>query len=266
MNLNLSKIKPKPEFDQHILIDKKILNKIVCISNIVESDIVLEIGSGIGNLTKLLAEKAKLVYAVEKDPAFGEILVKEFGKIKNVKILIGDALKIQFPNFNKIVSNLPYQICEPLFQKLIHYDFELGILMVPEIFAKKITSKDQESLLSIQIPLFYDTEIIDKVRREEFYPEPRVDSNIIKIKPRKNPGFQDYILRELFLQDDKKTINALIESLIRANKAIKNKILTKKESKKIVDSFKLGKNLLNLRVASLSLGHFKLLIENIKSL
>ena len=105
----------KQKFGQNFLIDKRIAEREVKSAGIIQDDTVLEIGPGYGILTKLLAKKAKKVIAIEIDESL-------FNNLRNclpnnVKLLHGDALKIDFktlPKFDKIVSNLPFQISSPI--------------------------------------------------------------------------------------------------------------------------------------------------------
>ena len=97
---------------QNYLIDDFKRKKIIEYAKLTKEDTVLEIGPGIGTLTIELAKKAGKVIAIEQDTAIFNILKKrlEKEKIDNVELINGDAVKVDFPEFNKIVSNLPYQI------------------------------------------------------------------------------------------------------------------------------------------------------------
>ncbi len=138
--LEKCRIAPNPDADQHFMIDEKILKKIVSSAKIKSDDVVLEIGAGIGNLTKLLAKKAGKVYAIEKDESLSIALKEETREFGNVELIFGDALKTVTPPYNKLVSNLPYQICEALLQKLTPTEFKLAVICVPQKSAEKITS------------------------------------------------------------------------------------------------------------------------------
>jgi len=123
--------------------DKKILQRICNYAGLNKGDTVLEIGAGTGNLTFEIAKFAA-VYAIEKD----EKLVAGLEKIKNknIHIIRGDALKLTFPNFNKIVSNIPYGISRKITLKLLEYKFNLGILTVQKEFAEKLTAMSGKML------------------------------------------------------------------------------------------------------------------------
>ena len=101
---------------QNYLIDDFKRKKIIEFAKLTKEDTVLEIGPGIGTLTIELAKKAGKVIAIEQDTTIFNILKKRLEKeqIDNVELINGDAVKVDFPEFNKIVSNLPYQISSPI--------------------------------------------------------------------------------------------------------------------------------------------------------
>ncbi|MCW1296734.1 MAG: 16S rRNA (adenine(1518)-N(6)/adenine(1519)-N(6))-dimethyltransferase RsmA [Candidatus Parvarchaeota archaeon] len=247
------------EKDQQHLIDTPLLKKMVELAEIKGSETVLEIGSGVGNLTELLAEKARKVYAIEIDGRFVKILRKKFDG-KNVQIIRGNALKIDFPKFDKVVSNLPYSICAAFFQKLVKYDFKLGIFTVPEGFARIMVAKREDenySKFSMMINSFYEVELLQKIGKDSFFPEPRVTSALIRIKPKKNFDFESLLLRLLFLQSDKKLKNSLRESLIKIKK------ITKREAKRIISELKIDQ-LLEKNISNLSEDDIDSIIQKIK--
>ena len=108
-----------------------------------KNDTVLEIGPGIGTLTIKLAEEAKKVIAIEQDTAIFNILSERLENegIDNVELINGDAVKVDFPPFNKIVSNLPYQISSPITFKFLNHDFDLAVLMYQKEFAERMNGK-----------------------------------------------------------------------------------------------------------------------------
>jgi 16S rRNA (adenine1518-N6/adenine1519-N6)-dimethyltransferase len=237
--------------DQHFLIDKRILKRILELAELNKKETVLEIGAGKGNLTKLLAKKAKKVCAIEKD----ESLFNELKKLnKNIKPILGDALKIEFPRFDKIISNIPYSISEPLIQKLLYHNFKLGVLLVSEKFSRILTGK-KRTKLSLISETFFEVEPCDLVSPENFKPKPKVYSRIIILKPKK-PSLKDAIFQEFIKQRDKKAKNALREAIIKASSKFGRKV-TKREARKIIGDFKIDKKVQNLNLKEL---------EKIKSL
>ncbi|MEZ5333736.1 MAG: 16S rRNA (adenine(1518)-N(6)/adenine(1519)-N(6))-dimethyltransferase RsmA [Methanolobus sp.] len=173
--------------DQHFLIDERILDRIVDAANIQPHETILEIGAGIGNLTERLMAKAKHVVAIERDPELVEVLIDRFGDSDKLTLIHGDVLEVDFPAFDKVVSNLPYSISSEITFKLFRYDFKLAILMYQYEFAQRLVahanSKDY-SRLSVNAHYFADTSLIMKIPKGAFSPPPEVLSAVVEIRPR----------------------------------------------------------------------------------
>lgn len=228
---------------QNYLIDDFKRKKIINYGNLTKDDVVLEIGPGIGTLTIELAKKSKKVIAIEQDTTIFNILADRLKKegITNVELINGDAVKVDFPEFNKIVSNLPYQISSPISFKFLEYDFDLAILMYQKEFADRMNGKvgtKQYSRLSAMLYYKADIEFLTKVSPESFIPSPKVDSAVIKLTPKerdKSISNEDYniyskVVKALFQHKNKKARNALIDS--RREIGIKDK----KELKEILNN------------------------------
>ncbi len=244
-------MKDKSKLDQHFLKDKKTLKKILDISKLSSRDIVLEIGSGKGILTLELSKKTKKVIVVELDKDLKKYLDKS---PKNVDIKYGNILKIiNSLKFNKIISNIPYSITEPLFKKLLKLDFDISVLLIGKKFYDLIFN--EESKWSIIIPIFFNVEKIMDVPKESFEPKPRTNSVLIKLKIRKKLNKKERLIREFVLQDDKKVKNALIYSLKRINK------LTKRQAKEKIN---IPLDLLEKNVDNLSNKQFKIIYDKLK--
>jgi len=203
--------------DQHFLVDERVLDRIIEYGKLNSSDTVLEIGAGYGNLTCKLAGKAGKVIAIEVDAELGV----SPGKWDNVEVMIGDALKIEFPPFNKVISNLPYSISSPVTFKLLKCKFELGILMYQHEFARRMValpgSKDY-GRLSIAVQYYADVQILEVVPKSAFSSPPEVNSAIIKLVPRPAPYdvvdevFFMKFIKAAFSQRRKKLRNAIINN------------------------------------------------------
>ncbi len=233
--LNENDIKLNKNLGQNYLIDKNKRDKIIEYANITNDDVVLEIGSGIGTLTTELASKAKKVIAIEQDSTIYQILKNRLERenIENVELINDDAITADFPKFNKIVSNLPYQISSPITFKFLNYDFDVAILMYQKEFARRMNgevgTKDY-SRLSAMLYFKCDVERLASVSAESFIPKPQVDSTIIKLTPKlpdlhgdlahldideiNNEDFESYskYCKALFQHKNKKVRNALIDS------------------------------------------------------
>ena len=235
---------------QNYLIDSNILQKIVNFAELSKNDNVLEIGAGIGTLTIPLAEKGGKVIAVEQDEKIAAILEKRLLElnISNVEVLIADATKIDFPKFNKVISNLPYKISSPITFKILEYDFDFAVLMYQLEFAQRMVAKPGESnysRLSLMINFCANVEMLFEVSKHCFFPEPKISSAVIKLIP-ENTDIDEFFVktsRALFQHKKKKVRNALIDSFHEISD------LDKKEAKEIVS--KLDERLLMERVVKL---------------
>lgn len=224
-------LKPNSDLGQNFLIVEDVIQREVERAEIKESETVLEIGPGLGVLTDKLAKKAKKVYAIEKDSRIIEILKREY-RWDNVELIHGDALKIDFPEFDKIVSNLPYQISSPITFKLLKYDFKRAVLIYQLEFAQRMVAKPGDknySRLSVMVQAKANVELVERIGRGAFYPKPKVDSAVI--------------LMELKPKDEQIVLNEnLVKALFQhkrklASKALKDSYhmlgLTKEEFKKL---------------------------------
>ena len=142
-------------------------------------------------------------------------------KIDNVEVINEDALKIEFPKFNKIVSNLPYQISSPITFKFLDYDFDLAVLMYQKEFADRMNGEvgsKNYSRLSAMLYFKCDIKKLTDVSCESFIPKPKVDSTVIRLTPKESKidkdEFETYskFTKALFQHRNKKIRNALIDS------------------------------------------------------
>ena len=207
---------PKKSLSQNFLINRNLLEKQIAYAALNNNDFVLEIGGGTGLLTNLLAQKAKHVYCIEYDRNLADYLRRKFKSKKNVEIIEGDVLKLDLPQADKIIANLPYHISSPITFKLLDQNFELAILMYQYEFAKRMIAQprtDDYSRLSANLQYQANVELLKRVPRSSFYPMPKVDSAIVKISLRKEelPVSVDYfriVTRILF-----NTKNKLVSSV-----------------------------------------------------
>jgi len=183
----------KRKLGQNFLINNEIALREVDYADIKSSDSVLEIGPGKGILTKVIADKAKKVYAIELDKNLIEYLERILPK--NVEIIHGDAVKTDFDkiHFNKIVSNLPFQISSPITFKFLNYDFDSAVLIYQEDFAKRMVSfPGDKNYSNLTVHLYYKAfcEILEKISKNCFYPKPKVDACLVRLIPRSRPPFK----------------------------------------------------------------------------
>jgi len=169
---------------QHFLIDQGAIERIASYADLQPEDRVLEIGPGPGNLTKELAARAGRVYAVEIDY---DLAGQLYDRFSNVQVINGDALKVELPYYNKIVSNLPYQISSGITYRLLSRPFDKAILMYQWEFAQRMKASvgsKEYGRLAMVVGFFCEIEILEKVSKMAFCPVPQVDSAIVRLQPR----------------------------------------------------------------------------------
>ncbi len=275
--LSKKSVRPLKKFGQNFLISKQIFKKIIAAAELSSKDIVLEIGPGVGNLTQILAQKTKKVIAIEKDKKMVEILKETLKEFKNIEIIQGDILKIDPKNYlpaiawsdsdwqagnlksknYKVVANLPYYIVSPVIRKfleLIEVNPQSMVLMVQKEVAQRICAKPPKmNLLAVSVQFYSEPKIISYVSKKYFWPQPKVDSAIIKLKVKKqnlkiNKDLFFKIVKAGFSHPRKQLINNLSQGLkIDREKTrkwlLKNKInpIKRAEALSIKDWLKLTK-------------------------
>lgn len=206
-------IRPRKSRGQHFLVDARIAERHIGHARIRPSDTVLEIGPGLGILTRRLAEQAKRVIAIESDRRFASHLRKE---LPDVEVVVGDALKVEWPAFHVLAANLPYQISSPLTFRLLDQPFERAVLMYQWEFAKRIVADrgtSDYSRLTVGVYRRASAAILERVPRNAFHPQPRVESALVSIEPRPPP----------FPLEDPERFDAVVEALFaHRRKTIEN--------------------------------------------
>ncbi|KAI9788931.1 MAG: Dimethyladenosine transferase [Peltula sp. TS41687] len=224
------------DIGQHILKNPGIAQAIVDKADLKQSDVVLEVGPGSGNLTVRILEKAKRVIAVEMDPRMAaEVTKRVQGKPeeKRLNLMLGDVIKTDLPYFDVCISNTPYQISSPLVFKLLATNPapRTCILMFQREFAMRLVARPGDSLycrLSANAQMWAKITHIMKVGKNNFNPPPAVESSVIRLEP-KNPRPQisydewDGLLRIVFVRRNRtiqagfksKAVMALIEKNYR---------------------------------------------------
>ncbi|KAG6359171.1 hypothetical protein INS49_012691 [Diaporthe citri] len=177
---------------QHILKNPGIADAIVEKSYLKPTDTVLEIGPGTGNISVRILEKAKKLYAVELDPRMAaEITKRVMGtpSQRKLEVLLGDAIKLDFPQHDVCISNTPYQISSPLVFKLLSMPNppRCCVLMFQREFALRLTARPGDALynrLSVNAQFFSKITHIMKVGKQNFKPPPQVESSVVRIEPK----------------------------------------------------------------------------------
>ena len=213
---------PKKRLGQNFAVDDSLLQSMIAYADVRTDDVVLEVGAGLGFLTRLLSPRAMKVVAVEIDPKFTAILRKQLTTVSNVEVIEGDILTARIPHFGKVVSTPPYSISSPLLFWLMEKTFKLTVLAFQEEFARRLTAtvgtKDY-SRLTVATYYRVDAELLDHIPRRSFYPPPDVDSIIVRLRPKPQPfRVKDErvffeLVQIVFTQRNKKLRNAVLPFL-----------------------------------------------------
>jgi len=218
---------------QHFLIDGEVLERIISAAELTPSDVIVEVGPGLGVLTRELAQKAGRVIAIELDSRLAAALKQTLAHFNNVTIINDDVLKIEPKNLAtgyKVVANLPYYITSPVLRHFLEASAKprLMILMVQKEVAEAITARPGKmSLLAVSVQFYGEPRIISRVPAQCFYPAPRVDSAILRIDPHPQPrvavdegSFFD-LVRAGFTAPRKQLVNSLAQGLgVSKNEAL----------------------------------------------
>lgn len=221
---------PKRLRGQNFLISKLVLKKIIRTAQLERNDKILEVGPGFGVLTQELVKRAKKVWAIESDPKMVKFLQEMLGDFSNLEIIEGDIfkrfsdLKSFLKNFSyKLVSNLPYNITSLVLRNFLSQKpkpSQLILLVQKEVAERIVARPGQMSLLSVAIQFYGKPQIISLVSKKNFWPQPKVDSALIKIDtlrdkelPSLNQELFFKIVKAGFSSRRKKLSNSLARSL-----------------------------------------------------
>ena len=215
-------IRPKKHLGQHFLTDPNTAR--IVAQGIEEDDIVLEIGPGRGALTGVLAERAKLVHAVEVDPDVLPALQEALESYRNIIVHEGDALTFDYsslrPRPNKLAANLPYNVASPLLLKLLEeagFLAELRFMVQLEVAQRMVAQRRTKEYGSyaVLVQLFAEVRVAHKVSPQVFDPSPKVWSAIVALKRRELP--EDYeLVKKLVLTAFKNRRKRLVNNLPEA--------------------------------------------------
>lgn len=202
-------IQPKKSLGQNFLVDRRALERIVEAAELGPEDIVLEIGPGLGTLTRLLAAAAGRVVAVELDQRLVEILSQTLADCPNIKIMPGDILQLDpvelirnatpplrcppaplLPHSSapllsfKVVANFPYYITSAVLRHLLTAKVrpKLMVVTVQLEVARRITAEPGDmNLLAVSVQFYGRPRIVTRIKASAFYPSPQVDSAVVRI-------------------------------------------------------------------------------------
>ncbi len=237
--------KTRKSLGQNFLVDNNIISKIVSAAEITDQDLVVEIGPGLGVLTSALAQRAQKVVALELDNKLIPILEETLASHKNIEVVPADAMEVNFDQLvhektrgsfgggakgYKVVANLPYYITTPLIMHMLTNNFNINsmVLMMQREVARRLAAapgnKDYGSL-TVAVQYYTEASLAFGVPRTVFYPQPEVDSAVVKLTKRKSPAVEVVdqelffkVVRAAFGKRRKTILNALSSSNIGATK------------------------------------------------
>ena len=273
-------IRANKSLGQNFLINNEVVESIVNSSEISEQDMVIEIGPGLGTLTKYLLEKGGIVLCIELDTRMIKILEDRFGNYDNFEVINQDVLKVNLNEIIKenkkdgkiqnvkVVANLPYYITTPIIMKLLEDKLDIKsitVMIQKEVADMLIETPGGKETGAITYSVYYycESEKIMEVPNSSFIPEPEVTSEVIKMTLRDEPAVNIentkvmfMIIKSAFMQRRKTLLNALTNTKV---------FLSKNEGLEILKKLNLSEN---VRAENLSIQDFaniaKVIIEKSK--
>jgi len=223
-------LKPKKRLGQSFLVDRNVLDKIVAAAELGPNDCVVEIGAGLGTVTRELASRAGRVVAVEADRGLIPVLRDTLSGLGNVEVVEADFLELALDGFLAerlgeercvVVANLPYYITTPIVSRLIETKsrIRLAALMVQKEVAQRLIAPsggDDYGAITVFVRYHCEVEIVAQVSRNVFLPPPEVDSALVRLRVRERPPVQTRdegaffaVVKAAFGQRRKTVLNAL---------------------------------------------------------
>lgn len=243
------KLRPDKKFGQNFLLDDEVLDQMVTAAEVDKNDIVLEIGPGIGNLTKRLAVKAGKVLAIEKDIRLQGLLADITKQNKNVEVAFSDVLHYDFTSAlqvlaghasgtlvpYKVVANIPYYVTGKIVQiflRVANKPTSITVLVQKEVAESIVAEPGQSNLLALSVRLIGAPHIVCPVPAESFYPAPKVRSAVVHIDiPRVLPhGEVDeksfFRVAKACFAGKRKQIHNTLANNLRLSPEVVDKVLT----------------------------------------
>jgi 16S rRNA (adenine1518-N6/adenine1519-N6)-dimethyltransferase len=187
-------LRPRKELGQNFLTDPVLLGRIVAAADLAPRDVVVEVGAGVGTLTRLLAERAGRVLALELDDRLAAILHQQMADLSNVEIRQEDVLHFSAAGFQhrgyKVVGNLPYYITSAVLRHFLEKEPRPRLMVVTvqrEVAERIVAGPGEMSLLAASVQFYGRVRIVMRIRAGAFYPPPKVDSAVLRIDMGEHP-------------------------------------------------------------------------------
>jgi len=227
-------LRPLKGLGQNFLVDRGVLERILTAAEVSPQDVVLEVGAGLGVLTRALAERARRVVAVEVDPRLVKVLRERLSEFSNTEVVPGDILALDIAQLihavdgeptqpYKVVANIPYYITSAVLRHILEQPSKpvLMVLMVQREVAERIVAvPGHMSLLAVSVQFYGQPSLVSRVSARCFHPIPNVDSAIVRIDvhrqlplPRDSIEAFFQVVRAGFGQRRKQLRNALAHGL-----------------------------------------------------
>ena len=270
-------IKANKSLGQNFLVNQEVIEAIINSSRITEEDLVIEIGPGLGTLTKYLIEKAGKVICIELDPKMISILNDRFSLYTNIEIINNDVLKLDFNSLIKneksknniknvkVVANLPYYITTPIIMKLLEEKLEIDsitVMIQKEVADRLIALPGDKLTGAITYTVYYycESKKIIEVANNSFIPEPEVTSEVIQLILRKKPIVK--------VENEKEFFNIIKCAFMQRRKTLLNSL----KNLNILENKEQGENILkelgienNIRAENLSIEEFKKIYDKLNT-
>jgi 16S rRNA (adenine1518-N6/adenine1519-N6)-dimethyltransferase len=195
-------LRAKKRLGQHFLIDRRVLGRIVSAAEVTAEDTVVEVGPGLGILTRELAKRARKVIAVEADSGLASAVREMLSQVANVSIIESDILQTDpalllaaagvegtSPGY-KVVANIPYYITSPILRHFLEASFKPSVMVVmlqKEVGEAIAAQPGRMSILAVSVQFYGKPAIVGRVPSRSFYPPPKVDSVILRIRLHEEP-------------------------------------------------------------------------------
>ncbi len=233
-------LRPKQSLGQNFLVDEQALNAIVRAAEVAAGDLVLEIGPGLGSLTRQLSAAARHVIAVEIDRTLLPPLQSVLSARSNVTLVEGDILRLdpavllanalEPGQTYKVVANIPYYITSAILRHLLEAEIKPRLLVLTvqlEVARRMMAQPDEMNLLAVSVQFYGQPRLVQRIPAGAFYPAPKVDSAVVRVDlfPEPQVTVQDVelffrVAKAGFSQKRKQLHNALKAGLGRSGEEI----------------------------------------------